>query len=250
TSGIHLRTQAKLSSLLETITDTYPPVVDSPEQEDLLFKQAELTLTSLQSAIKTVGVSARRLGKSRRELAGCLRVVRYHVGRPTGGVFDGKGGVVVSETLRRVGEVVGRQSGFDIWDIGDAFIESLHGIAGALFSIPRHVIATGEYTRAFKEASGLSATVLRLEVAAKAQGTEERVKKLSEVYFQYVEASKVAQQKASILNYVDSNLKSELSQFHQYRAQEVQKSLSDYVLHQLETERESLDALMVSMDLI
>ncbi|KAI8839279.1 hypothetical protein BC829DRAFT_421044 [Chytridium lagenaria] len=252
TSNISIRTRTKVESLLETITDNYPPVVDSPEQEDLLFKQAELTLTSLQTAIKNVGTSARKLGKCRRDLSGCLRVVRYHLGRPAAAaVFGGRipGRVQVSETLRKVGEVMSKQSGFDIWDIGDAFIESLHGIAGALVAIPRHVTANSEYLKASKETSNLSATVLRLEVAAKAQGTEERVKKLSEVYFQYVESSKVAQQKASILNYVDGNLKSELSQFHLYRAQEVNKSLNEYVQHQVDTEKESLDALSASMDL-
>ncbi|KAJ3101504.1 hypothetical protein HDU97_001319 [Phlyctochytrium planicorne] len=252
-TNITVRTRSKLESLHDTIMDTYPPLVDSLDLEDILFKQAELTLTSLQSAIKQVGTTARRVGKCRRDLSGCWRVVRYHVGRPSRFAVLGRdlpGLGQVSETLRKVGEVIARQSGFDIWDIGDAFVESLHGISGALSCIPRHAIAAADYTRTAKDTSALSASVVRLEAAAKAQGTEERVKKLSEVYFQYSEASKSMQQKASMLNYVDSNLKGELSQFHLYRAKEVQKSLSDYVLHQLEAEQEALDALTASYDLL
>ncbi|KAJ3195929.1 Talin-1 [Irineochytrium annulatum] len=161
-NNVVIRIKAKVDSLMETITDTYPPVIDNLEAEDIVFKQAELTLTSLQTAITNVGVRARKLAKFRREFAGCLRVVRYHIGRPTGRVYFGtnvKGRGLVSEALRRVGEISSKQSGFDTWDIADMFVESIHGIVGALTSIPRHAILSSEYTKASREASNLSATV-------------------------------------------------------------------------------------------
>jgi hypothetical protein len=78
-----------VSSLHETILEVYPPVVESQDVADTIFKQADITLVGLQGAIKSVGAAVRKLSKSRRDFASSLSSFRYYIGGPTREIMAG-----------------------------------------------------------------------------------------------------------------------------------------------------------------
>ncbi|KAJ3300432.1 hypothetical protein HK104_000490 [Borealophlyctis nickersoniae] len=211
TDMIIARTKSKCDYLLESIYDNYAPMVENLDAVNGEFKMAEETLNVMQNGAKAVGIAARKVGKGRKDLANQLRILRYHIGRPTSVLFESK--ILIGEVLRTMCDVLSKQSISDILDMGDFFLESMHVIAGAKNVLHRHEQVAGDYLAAVRQEASLAGMMARLEAQAKTAQTEEKVRKLSE-----------------------------------YHAQEINRALTDYVHRQIDLETESLAILEKTLD--
>lgn len=102
-----VRTKSKHEYSLENIYESYAPIVENIEADEDKVKASLQALTRLASAVKDVGLLARKLGKCRKELANQLRILRYYFGRPTSTLVENK--YVVGDVLRNLCEVISKQ---------------------------------------------------------------------------------------------------------------------------------------------
>lgn len=278
---LRARTLSIISSDRASLLDQYPSYVDSIDDSTNLFHQAELTLKNIKHAVQQVTSAAKRLSKSQRDFASSVRLVQFCFTRPTGvAVFSaanvaGVAGAAaaaaarvssgtgveteveldildrkrkyVGEALRNVGDVVVKQSALDYKEMGDALSEAVYEINGAMKIFPRFTAAANELTRASNDCTTLSNAVSRLETTAKSLGTEESVQRLSEVFFQYSEASKLVEVKSCKFNRIDTNMKQELSHFHVHHGYVIQESLNNFAKENIFLEKSLLAALESSL---
>ncbi|KAJ3410358.1 hypothetical protein HDV05_003861 [Chytridiales sp. JEL 0842] len=240
----------RIEYLNDLALDTYPPVVESFDHIEQVLKQADATLVSIGTNLKKAVASARKLSKSKKELAYAARAFRFSMGCPKGCVLSS--GVEAErnlcEALRLYAGILSTQSNNEIQFLLDVLIEASCGHSGATLVFERWNIVTVDYAKVAREAHALSASVSRLETIAKTYGGEDRVKRLSEVYYQYSEVNKNKQQISSMLNYCEEQLKTELTHFHKSHGEDICKGLNEYVGRQLQSDREALDVLQSALE--
>ena len=104
-----------------------------------------------------------------------------------------------------------------------------------------------KYLAASRETASVAAQVNRLESLKFQSGssdtTEDRIRKLSEMYFQLRSSQEESQKMASFLNYSDTMLRTELGIFHEYRATSINRTLNNYVDRQLTLEKDIMQAI-------
>jgi hypothetical protein len=75
------RTKSKREHILDTVFDTFTPVIESVSKSVQHFKDSQARLVKLQNAIKQTGASVKRLGQSKKEFSMAIRIMRYNLGR-------------------------------------------------------------------------------------------------------------------------------------------------------------------------
>ncbi|KAJ3332914.1 hypothetical protein HDU76_012651 [Blyttiomyces sp. JEL0837] len=243
------RTKLKLDSHIETITESYPTVVESLELTNNLFKQAELTLVAIQTAARTLVATSRKVSHNCKALAAAAKVLSFSLARATASAalppeLDCRR--LIGQSIRLIGDKTGSRGVLIGKLITDGFSELLFGVSGAMQPIPRFWDSSNDYAKSERQSMALSNAVTRCEGAAKAHGSEEKVKKLSEVYFQYSQASRALQQKAALLNYSDISLKRELTIFHEFHGKAVFNVLHDYADDNYKREKDLMNELLAA----
>ncbi|KAJ3044862.1 hypothetical protein HK097_001348 [Rhizophlyctis rosea] len=215
------RTSSKLQSLLEDIYENYAPLVDNLDEFVDWFRRSEESLVHLERAFKQVGLGARTTAKMKRDMGNHLRNLRYHVARPTSTIFEKR--MIVSDLLRRMSDGLMKQSLADTTETAEQFSEIANHLAAAI--------------------TNLGAALERSEAQAKTAQTEDKVRALSEAYYQYQEAGKAVQQKASLVNWADGAVRAEIEWFEEYMHQETDRALTEYVTRQVSEEFEVLESI-------
>ncbi|KAI9203241.1 uncharacterized protein BJ171DRAFT_510094 [Polychytrium aggregatum] len=250
---IKARSASKIEYLLENIFESYAPIVEDLEKSDAEFHNVAEVFGALVGSSGTGGVrsianSARRMGKLRRDFANNIRTLRYHMSKPSLDLFPRKDGVATA--LKCLGDISTRQSAIDTWEIGEVFLESATGIAGALSVLPRHDEVAAVFRTNSKHTATIQSQLTRVEAQAKTNSTDENVKKLSEIYFQYQTSSRETQRNASLLNYTDISLRSELQRFHEYQDNTYDQLLRTYAQKQIQCEKEAVDSILKALDML
>lgn len=107
-SVIASRTKLKRDSLLETIQDTYSPIVEAPTGSVEYFKDMHAQLSRLQVATRQAGNCVKRLGHHKKDMSQTMRILRFHLSRPTTEItFESP--LIVSEALRQIGDIYMKQ---------------------------------------------------------------------------------------------------------------------------------------------
>ncbi|TPX31731.1 hypothetical protein SmJEL517_g05002 [Synchytrium microbalum] len=245
------RTKLKVEHEQEQVADTVSPVIRDLEN-DTIWRNADTTLSMLNIDVKQTGLAAKRLGKARKDMSNQIRTLRWHVGRPSSLILESSIKSSMVDLMRKVTDVMGKQSLEDVWDIGEPIYESHHDFG--LNVLKKHEDRVHTYTDAAAKVAAHVTTISRLEAVPKALGSmipsiftgfsdDGRAKRLSEMYFQLESLQQAADKTASLLNHGDSQLIQELSFFHKKRADDIIRNLQNYASRQLAGERTVKDAV-------
>ncbi|KAJ3065484.1 hypothetical protein HDU99_004155 [Rhizoclosmatium hyalinum] len=226
------------------ITLSFPPVVDGLEATQAKF--TKVNATYLAPMINVLNVSAdagRKIAKAQKALSSFITLVRHQLGRVDADCAFGddySSRFILVDLYAQFERIYLNKNVPSAVKLAETLFDSIHQMHTAANTLARNGLVLAEYTKASREVNQLSAVVTKLETAAKSNPIEEVVQKLSEVYFKYEEASKVAQQKASNYNYTIASLQSELEHFQSYHSSQLLPVLNGYVASQLEAERDCL----------
>ncbi|TPX41369.1 hypothetical protein SeLEV6574_g06120 [Synchytrium endobioticum] len=245
------RTAFKVEHEQQVIMQTIPSVIHDLDNKAVLFANADMTLTMLGREVKQVGLMARRLGRARKDLANSWRTLRWHLSRPSSLVLDNK--IFMVEFMRKVADIMGKQSLSDVWDAGEPLYESHRDFV--LNVSKRHEDWVSAYQTASRNTALQVTAITRLEVGPRTLvrsfmpniltglSDGERARKLSEMYYQLERLQETADKSAAFLNHAGSQLMDELSFFHRKRADDVINGLSIYTRRQYDAEVAVRDAV-------
>lgn len=116
--------------------------------------------------------------------------------------------------FKSIGSVLNKQSSADVWGIGEDFNETVLEIPAAITALHRHDEASQQYDDAIKLTKIFQGHVVKAEAALKYSSTTVNQEKYATAREQYSDALQQANQLASLLNYTDENLKSEMENFY------------------------------------
>jgi hypothetical protein len=257
TNLISSRTRMKRENLLETIYDTYSPVVEGLDRTVAFFIESKEHFLKQQGFIKMMGAAAKRLGHLKRgtsylilklELGSSLRMLRYHLIRPTS-EFTFDPSFNVGEVLRRLGDNLSKQSIADIIDLGDFFLDLIPSSQAVLRSLGCFEGLADAFNQLLRDSSASLSALQRLESQAQAFPSDEIVVQLSEKYFQYQNTSRQMQYKASYINYAESFLVTEMKHYQEHNMKLINSVMNDYVTLNLNLEKSAVGIIEDALDL-
>lgn len=182
------------------------------------------------------------------EMGSSLRLLRYHLIRPTSELrFDTS--FNVGEVLRRLGDNLSKQSISDIIDLGDFFHDLGPSIQAVLHSLGYFERLADAFNQLLKDSSASLSVLQRLESQAQAFPSDEIVVQLSEKYFQYQNISRKMQYQASYINYAEAFIASETKHYREHHAKLVDSVLNDYATLNLNLEKSAMMIIEDALDL-
>ena len=145
-------------------------------------------------------------------MGSALRTLRYHLIRPTSEItFDAS--FNIAEVLRRLGDILSKQSISDIIDLGDLFYDLAPSCQAIIRSVGSFDGLAQAFNNLLRDLGSLLSTLQRLESQAQTYPSDEIAIQLSEKYFQHQNISNILQYKASYLNYAESFIVSEMKHY-------------------------------------
>ncbi|KAJ3064794.1 hypothetical protein HDU98_011833 [Podochytrium sp. JEL0797] len=240
-------TDIRITIIFDAI-DTYPPAIASLDDTNATITKLNTThLVPLATSLNQTCQAARKLWKSEQDVCSGMLAVRFGLGRPAAGsIFGATEGsrFVLVDAMARWESIHLKYNVASTIKLAESLYDSMQTVTCASKSLSRLATLSTDYLKSSREATQLSLAVSRLETSAQANPTEDIVTNLSEVYYKFSEATRRTQQKASLYNYSNACLKSELEHFEKYHAAEMMELVNGYAESHLRAERECLDVLL------
>ncbi|KAF9326243.1 hypothetical protein BG006_010309 [Podila minutissima] len=201
------RSQCKQESLVDSIFDNYPPVVDDLEHEEKYFEHLNSEILKLEGAVQLVRKCSRKLSRSTQDVSQQLDILGTALDRADLVTFDNKGDYV--SAIKAIASTQTMMHTSDIESLGNLF-EALS--ASSILASPFTSIAS---------------------VASAATGQIP----LEEIKDKMGKAS-------SLLNSLHGSLFEELAHLQSHHTKELERTMKDFGARQLQIEKSRLRDMM------